>query len=185
MEESMKKITKEVAEKIAKLAGKPVLTDDNGSILLLNNAYRFVIVGTNYFPYGLGGANSLRPVLYQLGERIGEDFFKKYADLAGDKSRAIEMVFGMAVYQGFGTFEIMDDEQKDKIVIHFHNSFEVASYKANADKESNSPVCHTTRGFLDAVYSKYFGKRVLVKETSCAAMGKQDFCEFEVEVPKE
>ncbi len=178
----MRKITKEVAEKIAELAGRPVLTDDNGDIVL--KGHRFVMMGVKYFPYGLGGADSLRPVLYQLGERIGEEFYKRYADLAGDKSMALEMVFGMAVYQGFGTFEIMD-EQKDKIVIRFHNSFEVASYKANTDKESDTPVCHLTRGILGGIYSTYFGKRISVKETSCAAMGKQDFCEFEVEVPKE
>ncbi len=178
----MRKITEETAEKIAKLVGKPVLTDNKGDIML--KGQRFIMMGVKYFPYGLGGKNSLRPVLYQLGERMGEKFFEHYKDLSGDKSQAIEMVFGMAVFQGFGTFEIMDEDE-DKITIRFHNSFEVASYKANTNENSDSPVCHMTRGILGGIYSSYFGKRVSVKETACAAMGNQDFCEFEVEVPKE
>ncbi len=178
----MQRITKETAEKIAKLAGREVLTDDNGNIML--KGQRFVMMGIKYFPYGLGGKNALRPVLYQLGERMGEEFFKRYAELSGNKNQAIEMVFGMMVYQGFGTFEVVD-EGSDKIVIRFHNSFEVASYRENNNENSDTPVCHLTRGFLGGVYSTYFGKRTSVEEVSCAATGKQDFCEFDVKVPQE
>ena len=184
MEDKMKKISKETAERVAQAFGKHVLTNDNGEITIKDK--RFILVETGDYPYGLGDAGSLRPVLYHQGMQVGKNIVEilKGVMSGGDVEETVDHTLGLLVFSGYGLFELIS-ETEDEIIIRLHNSFEVDSYKRNFDKPAAQPVCHFTRGILGEVFSELKGKPVNVEEITCAAMGSSPYCEFKITVPKD
>ena len=184
MEDKMKKISKETAEKVAKAFNKAVLTNDNGEIVIKDK--RFILVETGDYPYGLGDAGSLRPVLYHQGMQVGKNLVEILQDIMkqGNVTETVDHTLGFLVFSGYGLFELVS-ETENEIIIRLHNSFEVDSYKRNFDKPATQPVCHFTRGILGEVFSELKGKSAKVEETTCAAMGNSPYCEFKITVPEE
>ena len=183
MEDKMKKISKETAEKVAKAFNKESFTNDNGEIII--NSKRFVLVETDGYPYGVGDEVSLRPVNYREGLEVGKNLVKIVRDVMSQTNveETVNNTLGFLVFGGYGLFELVR-ETDEEIIIRLHNSFEVDSYKRNFDKPASQPVCHFTRGTLAEVFSELKGKPVNVEETTCAAMGSP-YCEFKITVPKE
>ncbi len=178
MEDKMKKISKETAERVAEAFNKAVLTNDNGEIDIKDK--RFILVETGDYPYGLGDAGSLRPVLYRQGMQVGKNIVEILNDVMKQESveETVDNTLGFLVFSGYGLFELVS-ETEEEIVVRLHNSFEVDSYKRNFDKPADQPVCHFTRGILGEVFSELKGKPVRVEETTCAAMGGS-YCEFKI-----
>ena len=178
----MKKISKETIEKLAKVVSKPILSDDNGEIVVKGR--RLVFVETGDFPYGLGTPRSLRPVLYHQGVLTGKSLVGTMQDVMkmGNVEKTVSSALGflafLAFFRGYGFFELVS-ETENEIIVRLHNSFEVDSYKRNFDKPATQPVCHFTRGMLGEVFSELNGKPVKVEETTCAAMGGT-YCEFKI-----
>ena len=179
----MKKISKETIEKVAEAFGKPVLTDDNGEIMIKGK--RLILVETGDYPYGLGDAGSLRPVLYHQGMQVGKKLMKFTKGLieSGNVEEIVYRKLGFLAFRGFGLFELVS-ETETEIIIRVYHSFEADSYKRNFDKPAKHPVCHFTRGIFGEVFSKLKGKPVSVEETTCAAMDGA-YCEFKITIPEE
>ena len=171
-------ISKEAADIAAKTFS--ITANNSGEINVKNK--RFIVIGTDGFPYGFGDELSLRPFLFREGMKSGKSIVELIKDVKnqGKVESNVENTLSILSYAGYGLFELVS-ETNNEIIIRLHNSFEVDSYKRNFNKPATQPVCHFTRGILSEVFSALKEKPVNVEETTCAAMGGS-YCEFKITV---
>jgi len=103
-----------------------------------------------------GGARALRSIVGSAEER----------------ARALTM---MAADLGWGTLTVETLTPTSFVVIGSNSPFP-AAYATTGD-----PVCHLTRGVLEALAENLFGRPVPVHETHCEATGAS-YCRFEAAV---
>ena len=94
------------------------------------------------------------------------------SQLGGTPAERVERLIAMGSAIGWGEFAL-DALTADRLAITVRRSPFAAAYGA-----SPRPVCHLTRGVLEALTDAAFGARWIVRETECAAVGHAA-CRFE------
>jgi predicted hydrocarbon binding protein len=97
---------------------------------------------------------------------------KAAATLAGAGRERVEALLAMGTRIGWGRFRL-ERYAPDSLVVTVSASPFAEAYGAAA-----GPVCHLTRGVLEALASAVLGGRPRVIESTCAATGA-DVCRFE------
>ena len=96
--------------------------------------------------------------------------------LAGSPRQRIERLLAMGSAIGWGVFALETATATSFVVTVSRSPF------AEAYGESARPVCHLTRGVLEALATSVFGTPWSVRETACAATGAAR-CRFEAAPP--
>ena len=104
------------------------------------------------------------------GVRVGEA--RHIAAPTGDAWRHVETVLAAATGQGWGEFTLERFGANELVVTVRRSPF------AEAYGRATGPVCHLTRGLLEALAAVVFQRTARVRETECAAAGA-DGCRFE------
>ena len=104
------------------------------------------------------------------GARVGEA--KHVTAPAGDAPQHVETVLAAATGQGWGEFALERFGANELVVTVRRSPF------AEAYGRAAGPVCHLTRGLLEALAVAVFQRTARVRETACAAAGA-DGCRFE------
>lgn len=115
-----------------------------------------------------------------LGARAAECFVeggraggaRALSSIAGSAEERARGLTAMAADLGWGTLTVETLTPTSLVVIGSNSPFP-AAHAATGD-----PVCHLTRGVLEALAENLFGRRVPVHETHCEATGAQR-CRFE------
>ena len=104
------------------------------------------------------------------GVRVGEA--KHAAAPAGDTRTHVEAALAAATRHGWGEFALERLGASELVVTVRRSPF------AEAYGHAAGPVCHLTRGMLEALAGAVFQRPARVRETGCAAAGASD-CRFE------
>ncbi|MBI2204474.1 MAG: hypothetical protein HYU41_11555 [Candidatus Rokubacteria bacterium] len=96
--------------------------------------------------------------------------------LAGTPAERVERLIAMGSAIGWGEFSL-DALTADRLAITVRRSPFAEAYGA-----SSHPVCHVTRGVLEALTETVFGTRWPARETACLATGA-GVCRFEAVRP--
>jgi len=115
-----------------------------------------------------------------LGARAAECFVeggraggaRALSSIAGSAEERARGLTAMAADLGWGTLTVETLTPTSLVVIGSNSPFP-AAHAATGD-----PVCHLTRGVLEALAENLFGRRVPVHETHCEAAGALR-CRFE------
>jgi len=105
-----------------------------------------------------------------LGARAGGA--RAPSSIAGSAEERARGLTAMAADLGWGTLTVEMLTPTSLVVIGSNSPFP-AAHAATGD-----PVCHLTRGVLEALAENLFGRRVPVHETHCEAAGAER-CRFE------
>jgi len=105
-----------------------------------------------------------------LGARAGGA--RALSSIAGSAEERARGLTAMAADLGWGTLTVETLTPTSLVVIGSNSPFP-AAHAATGD-----PVCHLTRGVLEALAENLFGRRVPVHETHCEAAGAER-CRFE------
>lgn len=113
-------------------------------------------------------------IIYEMGAATGEDDAKELARGLGKDILArnmTEMVFLYAA-QGWGMPELVDLTLEPlTTILRIHDNFECAYVRSGA------PNSQYIRGHLVGLAGGVLGKKVMIRETKCMAMGDK-YCEF-------
>ena len=109
-----------------------------------------------------------------LGARAGGA--RALSSIAGSAEERARGLTAMAADLGWGTLTVETLTPTSLVVIGSNSPFP-AAHAATGD-----PVCHLTRGVLEALAENLFGRRVPVHETHCEAAGAER-CRFEAVDP--
>jgi predicted hydrocarbon binding protein len=94
------------------------------------------------------------------------------ASLPGDAEARVHRLVEMGAALGWGRFAL-ERLTPDRLVVTVRRSPFAEAYGPSA-----TPVCHLTRGVLEALAAATFGGRFRVIETACLSMGAAQ-CRFE------
>lgn len=104
------------------------------------------------------------------GVRVGEA--RHLAEPAGDARQHVEATLAAAARHGWGDLTL-ERLGASELVVTVRRSPFAAAYGRAA-----GPVCHLTRGMLEALAAAVFRRPARVRETACAAAGAPE-CRFE------
>lgn len=104
------------------------------------------------------------------GVRVGEA--RHIGAPPGDARQHVERVLTAVTGQGWGEFALERFGANELVVAVRRSPF------AEAYGHAAGPVCHLTRGLLEALAMAVFQRTARVRETACAAAGA-DACRFE------
>ena len=107
---------------------------------------------------------------FAAGGRAGGG--KATASLAGTGRERVEALVALGSRIGWGRFTLERYTENELVVTITGSPF------AQAYGEATAPVCHLTRGVLEALATSVLSGRPRVSETACAAMGAA-VCRFE------
>ncbi len=160
------------------LGEEPKIHFENGKLKIFKDANRnFVLFGSEFLS---DLEEFAAPLLRISGKEYIDEIFKFYQDKIKDKEKTIKIIIATSsVMTGWGVAEeISRTENSAKMRVY--DSFEANAY-IKRNKKTDKPVCSFIGGVLQGLYENYFGKKVKVKETQCAATGAP-YCEFEIKV---
>jgi len=109
-----------------------------------------------------------------LGARAGGA--RALSSIAGSAEERARGLTAMAADLGWGTLTVETLTPTSLVVIGSNSPFP-AAHAATGD-----PVCHLTRGVLEALAENLFGRRVPVHETHCEATSRPPHCSGAVDV---
>ena len=104
------------------------------------------------------------------GVRVGET--RRAPGPSGDPRAHVEAALATAARDGWGEFTLERLGANELVVSVRHSPFALAYGRAAG------PICHLTRGMLEALAAAVFQRPARVRETACAATGA-DGCRFE------
>ncbi len=110
------------------------------------------------------------PVLRDAGLKVGEALYRKIAD--EDINKMLNNLAAFWKAQGLGTVEVKSIEPLNIMV---YDCFECQDLPY-----LGRPACAFDSGVLQAIFSEYYSRPVMVKETNCYSMG-DSYCRFAID----
>jgi|Deesub1362A_J573_1020465.scaffolds.fasta_scaffold00012_123 hypothetical protein len=117
-------------------------------------------------------------LLFHIGRDVGEKVYDYYIKKAG-VSAVEDVVSGLnAVISGHKWGKIIDSMVDDKrVILRFSNLWECEVLH----NKVSEPASNFFRGVLCGLFSRFYGREVVVREVKCVAVG-DNYCEYVIEV---
>ena len=113
-------------------------------------------------------------IMVKAGKNTGEQFADSLKQ-EGLKAEDLKVVLEtFLTHSGWGKVGVKVNFQKQKAVVHIHNSVTTRHTK------SEEPICHFISGYIAGVLGVMFEKNVECTETKCSAKNDR-FCEFQAD----
>jgi predicted hydrocarbon binding protein/DNA-binding HxlR family transcriptional regulator len=113
---------------------------------------------------------NINPILYETGKKMGFALYEQYKD--DDFDVFLKNIQKSWVEYGLGNVEF---ETEDLIKVTVSDCLECMFLP-----KSGKPTCYLDKGILEAIFSSYLNKDLMVIETICTGMGDSN-CVFEIE----
>ena len=156
-------MSKGLSKQLGLPAGFPVLTNDEGRIILAGR--RWVLMDVESFPIYM-----IKTLANMVGERLAQEFIYWFGVAYGEKVAERFLKMGVtqdmlplaiaaftAVFTGWGIVEVIEYEPENgEAVVKIYNDFESESAIINGSKPTNNFM----RGIIAGISSKVSGAKV-------------------------
>ncbi|MEA1993383.1 MAG: 4-vinyl reductase [Euryarchaeota archaeon] len=130
--------------------------------------------------YDMLGQNGADSLLYTAGRKTGRSYAEQQRK--STEKKRIELL--KKCTEGdegarWGKFEYAIDFETFEGEVRLYDSFLAKSWIENIETEQKYPVCAFIAGYIAGIIESIFGKRVIVEEKECMALGN-DYCVFKL-----